>query len=202
MATIADKILKRIRGMDRGSVCSAKDFLDLGSRAAVDQAMSRLVAKGQLRRLGRGVYDYPKMNPRLGVLTPSADALASALAKKTNSRLQISGAHAANALGLSTQVPAKVVYLTDGTSRRVRMGGRMIELRHASPRTMATAGRPSGTVIQALRYIGPNGIDDGVIDTVKRSLSNDDRAALTKDVKNAPDWMRPVLSQIASSSSP
>ena len=202
MATIADKILKRIRGMDRGSVCSAKDFLDLGSRAAVDQAMSRLVAKGQLRRLGRGVYDYPKMNPRLGVLTPSADALASALAKKTNSRLQISGAHAANALGLSTQVPAKVVYLTDGTSRRVRMGGRMIELRHASPRTMATAGRPSGTVIQALRYIGPNGIDDGVIDTVKRSLSNDDRVALTKDVKNAPDWMRPVLSQIASSSSP
>ena len=198
MITTADKILKRVRGMGRGSVFSAKQFVDLGSRAAVDQAMSRLAAKGDVRRLGRGVYDYPKLNSKLGVLTPSADIIADALAKKTKSRLQISGAHAANALGLSTQVPARAVYLTDGISRRVRLGNRTVELRHASPRTMATAGRPSGTVIQALRYIGRNAVDGKVIAKIKSSLSYEDRAALIRDVNYAPDWMRPALAHIAS----
>lgn len=196
--TTADKILRRVRGMGRGSVFSPKQFVHLASRAAVDQAMSRLAAKGDVRRLGRGVYDYPKLNSKLGVLTPSADTIADALAKRTKSRLQISGAHAANALGLSTQVPARDVYLTDGISRRVRVGNRTIEMRHASPRTMATAGRLSGTVIQALRYIGRDAVNDGVIAKIKGSLSDDDRAALIKDVKNAPDWMRPVLAGIAS----
>src|SRR5882724_6732695 len=111
MITTTSQILRRIRAKGRGQTYISKDFLDFGSRAAVDQALSRLVRKGDLRRLSRGIYDYPKNNPKLGDLTASPDAVAKSLAKKTNSHLQVSGAQAANLLGLSTQVPARIVYL-------------------------------------------------------------------------------------------
>lgn len=164
----------------------------------MDHALSHLARKGHIRRLSRGVYDYPKVNLRLGTLTPSPDAVAKALAKKTRSDLQVSGAHAANQLGLSTQVPARVVYLTDGRSKRVRVGRQTIELRRTSPKNMATAGKPSGTVIQALRHVGRDNVNDEIIDKIKTALSDDDRAALKKDVDSAPDWMRPILTRLAS----
>jgi ribosome recycling factor len=119
------------------------------------------------------------------------------LAKKTRSDLQVSGAYAANQLGLSTQVPARVVYLTDGKSKRVRVGRQTIELRHASPKNMATAGKPSGIVIQALRHVGRDNVNDEVIDRIKSALSDEDRAALKHDVDKAPDWMRPILTRLA-----
>lgn len=97
------------------------DFLDVAG-AAVDQALSHLVKSGKLRRLARGLYDYAKVHPKLGQLSPAPDDVARALARETGSKAQIAGAHAANALGLSTQVPAKSLYLTDGPSRRVVLG--------------------------------------------------------------------------------
>jgi hypothetical protein len=198
MPSVADTILKRIRAKGRGSIHSPKDFLDLGSRAAVDQALSRLAHKGSIRRLSRGVYDYPKISPKLGLLSPSPQALAKTLADKTKSKLQISGAHAANALGLTTQVPARVVYLTSGKSKRFRLGNQTIELRHASPRSMVTAGKSSGTVIQALRYLGPDNVDGRTIDKLKHVLSSSDKRTLKKDIDSVPDWLRPILAEIAS----
>lgn len=195
--SVANKILSRIRRKGQGIVHTSKDFLDLGGRVAVDHALSNLAKKGLIRRLSRGVYDYPKVNPRLGTLTPPPDAVAKALAKKTRSDLQVSGAYAANQLGLSTQVPARVVYLTDGRSKRVRVGRQTIELRHASPKNMATAGKPSGMVIQALRHVGRDNVNDEVIDRIKSALSDEDRAALRHDVDKAPDWMRPILTRLA-----
>src|SRR5258706_10045184 len=104
MQGIENKVLKRIYGAGVGSVLSQDDFLDLGSRAAVDKALSRLAAKGTIRRLARGLYDYPKTHPQLGVLAPDPGAVARAIAGKFATRLQPSGAYAANLLGLSTQV--------------------------------------------------------------------------------------------------
>ncbi len=198
MVNVSQKILKRIRGKGRGSVYTPKDFLDLGSRAAVDQALSRLASGGYINRLKRGVYNYPKINPRIGALTPSPDAVAKAIAKKTDSQLQISGAHAANALGLSMQVPARIVYLTDGASKRICVGNQVVELRHTSPRNIVTAGKSSGMVIQALRYIGRNNVTLDIIDKLKRSLSGDDKIILKGDVDSAPDWMRPIVANIVS----
>ncbi len=109
-ATITDRILRRIRGKGRGWTFVPKDLLDLGSRAAVDQALSRLARKDRIRRVGRGIYDYPRVSKRLGVLSPSVDAIASAVARKSNSQLQVSDAQAANALGLTTQISAKPIY--------------------------------------------------------------------------------------------
>lgn len=121
--TIQDDILDRIRGNDRGKVFTPKDFLDLGSRDAADQSLSRLVRSGEIERLGRGLYHYPRVNERLGIpIGPDPDEIAEALGRQTGSRVLPSGAVAANRLGLSTQVPAKPVYLTDGRTRQVRIG--------------------------------------------------------------------------------
>src|SRR5262245_26798567 len=127
-------ILYRIRGGGRGSVVVPTDFLDLGSRQAVGLALHRLAKKGAIRRLARGVYDFPKQHPVLGPLSPSADTIAQALAGRDRTRLQPAGAYAANALGLSEQVPARAVFLTDGPSRPVKIGPFTIHVRRTDSR--------------------------------------------------------------------
>lgn len=202
MSAVSDSILKRIRAKGRGAVFTSSDFLDLGGRAAVDQTLSRLAARGGIRRLARGLYDYPAMSPRLGPLSPDLDKAAKALARQSGARLQISGARAANALGLTTQVPAKAVYLTDGPARKAVIGRRVVELKHAGPKRMAGAGSASGVVIQALRHIGPDAIDDSVIAKLRRVLSDDDKKALKRDGRHAPAWLHPTLSAVAAADMP
>src|SRR5579875_1730699 len=152
--SIDSRILARIHGLGRGSVFVSTDFLDLGSREAIDIALHRLARKGTIRRLARGVYDFPKQHPVLGLLSPPADAVARALAGRDRTRLQPAGAYAANILGLSEQVPAKAVFLTDGPSRTVQIGPTTIHLRRTTPRNMEAAGRLSGLLMQALRELG------------------------------------------------
>lgn len=197
MSAVSDSIGKRIRAWGRGSVFTPSDFLDLGGRTAVDQTLSRLAARGNIRRLARGLYDYPAISPRLGPLSPDLDTAAKALARQSSARLQISGARAANALGLTTQVPAKAVWLTDGPARKAEIGRRVVELKHAGPKRMAGAGSASGVVIQALRHIGPDAIDASVIAKLRRILSDDDKKALKRDGRQAPAWLHPILSAVA-----
>jgi len=195
---LTERLRRRIRAKGEGSVFAPKDFLDLGSRAAVDQALSRLERQGLIRRISRGIYDSPGWNERLGLtLSPSPDEVVRALARRDASSLQVSGAEAANALGLSTQVPARIVYLTDGESRRLKLGGQVIELRHTSPRNLATAGRTSGTVIQALRHLGRAQVDETTIRHLQRVLSERDKETLHRDRVHAPGWMQPILIEIA-----
>jgi hypothetical protein len=191
------KVLSRIRGNGRGSVYVPRDFFDFGSREAVAQALHRLEKKGVLRRLARGVYDFPKRHPTLGLLTPSAETIAAALAGRDHTRLQPAGAYAANALGLSEQVPAKAVFLTDGPSRTVKIGPMTIQLRQTTPRNMAAAGRLSGLVIQAFRELGEEHITPTRIKQLKRTLPADKRRELVKDIKLAPAWMHPIFRDLA-----
>ena len=139
--SIDSRILAAIHGRGRGSVFVPADFLDLGSRQAIDIALHRLAQKGTIRRLARGVYDFPKEHPVLGLLSPSSNTVAHALAGRDRTRLQPAGAYAANILGLSEQVPAKAVFLTDGPSRTVKIGPTTIQLRRTTPRNMEAAGR-------------------------------------------------------------
>jgi hypothetical protein len=192
--------LKRARTGGRGSVFTPADFLDMAGRAAVDQALSRLVKGGRLRRLARGLYDFPKVHPKLGPLSPGPDDVAQALARETGSRVQIAGARAANVLGLSTQVPAKSTYLTDGPPRRVVLGKRTIDLRHASPKHLIAPGSPAGTVVQALRHLGPIRATD-VVQVAIRQLSARDKKMLAASAVQAPAWMRPTLVSIANTMS-
>ncbi|MCQ8782154.1 DUF6088 family protein [Mangrovibrevibacter kandeliae] len=191
--------MKRVRASGRGSVFTPSDFLSVATRSSVDQALSRLVKGGQLRRLARGLYDFPKLHPTLGPLSPAPDDVAHALARETGSQVQIAGARAANALGLSTQVPAQSTYLTDGPSRRVVLGKRVVDLRHASPKHLIAPGSPAGTVVQALRHVGPVRAAD-VAQVAARQLSANDKKTLASTALQAPAWMRPTLVSIANAS--
>lgn len=194
---VMQKVRKRIFGKGRGFVFTPSDFLDLGARSGVDQALSRLAAQGVIRRLSQGLYDYPKSSGRIGLLSPNPDAIAEALARKDDHVLQISPARAANMLGLTTQVPAKTVYLTDGPNRTRKIGRQTIELKHASRKRLAGAGRTSGAVFQALHYLGRDNVDDQVIDRLRSVLSEEDRKDLLNYTLAVPGWMRPVAQQIA-----
>lgn len=195
-ASVPDRVMKRVRASGRGSVFTPSDFLTVAARSSVDQALSRLVKGGQLRRLARGLYDFPKLHPKLGALSPAPDDVAHALARETGSQVQIAGARAANALGLSTQVPAQSTYLTDGPSRRVVLGKRIVDLRHASPKHLIAPGSPAGTVVQALRHVGPVRAAD-VAQVAARRLSANDKKTLASTALQAPAWMRPTLVSIA-----
>ena len=201
MSTIQDDILDRIRGHDRGKVFTPKDFLDLGSRDAADQSLSRLVRSGEIQRLGRGIYHYPRVNERLGIpVGPDPDEIAEALGRQTGTRVLPSGAAAANRLGLSTQVPAKPVYLTDGRTRQVRIGGMVFQIRHAAPKELSAASRTSVMVFQALRHLGQTAVDEQVIARLRRVLSADQRQELLRDSRYTTDWIAAIVRQVAEDS--
>lgn len=196
--SIKDKILHRIIGRKKGWVFAPSHFLDLGNRAAIDQALSRLVRSGDIRRLTRGLYDYPRKHPTIGDVPAGVDRIAAALAEKDNLKIQPSGAYAANLLGLSDQVPAKIVFLTDGSARMVQVGNWHIKLKKTTPKNMATAGRMSGLVIQALRYIKQENIDDKIIKKLKGKLSVENKEQLMSDLRYAPAWIGEIFKQVNS----
>jgi Family of unknown function (DUF6088) len=199
--TIDNKLKSRIYGHGRGSVFTPNDFLDLGSRDAVDKALSRLTTRGVVRRLARGLYEYPREHPELGTLSPNIEKVAKALTGKDRIRLQPAGAYATNLLGLSEQVPAKAVFLTDGPSRTVKIGRQEIQLRHTTPRNMAAAGRLSGLLMQAFRHLGHQHITAQRMTHLKRTLPAKERNQLLKDLPLAPTWMHPLFRELAESGS-
>ena len=190
-------IYARIKKHGRGWVFSPAEFLDLGSRNAVASTLKRMKAANTIRQLARGLYDYPRQDDKLGPLSPTTDAIAKTLKERDDTRLQPSGAHAANILGLSAQVPIRTVYLTDGRARKVLIGKRQILLKHTSSRQMATAGRISGTVIQALRWLGQGNMNENVITILKRRLSKRDKQQLLEDIRFAPTWATEIIRQVA-----
>ena len=173
------------------------DFLELGSRKSIDVALHHLTREGSIRRLARGVYDFPAEHPVLGKLMPTAETIAKALAGRDHTKLQPAGAYAANALGLSEQVPAKAVFLTDGPSRTIKIGPMTIQLRQTTARNMAAAGRLSGLLIQAFRELGQDHVTPERIAHLKKTLPLDKRQQLPKDLKLAPAWMRPIFLALA-----
>jgi hypothetical protein len=191
------RTLDRIRARGRGAVFVPADFLDLGSRRAVDLVLHRLSRRGVIRRIARGLYDYPITDPSLGILAPSIEAVAQALARKDQLRLQPAGPYAANLLRLSEQVPVKAVFLTDGASRRIKIGKQEIILKRTTPRHMAAAGRTSGLVIQALRYLGRANVSHERVEHLRSALKERDRRTLLEDLRFAPAWMHPFLRTIA-----
>jgi cytochrome c551/c552 len=169
----------------------------LGDPRVIGTILTRLSRKGTIRRLARGLYDYPRKHDQFGILSPSIDDIAQALKGRDATRLQPSGAYAANLLGLSDQVPMKVLFLTDGPSKHIQLDKQEIILKRTTPRNMATAGRISGLVTQALRHLGQKHADQSVIKKLKRRISDDDKKQLIKDLKYAPAWIADIMRTIA-----
>ena len=195
--SIDSRILSRIYGSKGGAAFTPSDFLDLGSRRAVDLALHRLQRKKTLRRLARGLYEFPRKHPELGTLSPDIEKIAKALVGKHRIRLQPAGAYATNLLGLSEQVPAKVIFLTDGPSRTVKIGRQEIQLRRTTPRNMAAAGKLSGLLMQAFRHLGQAHITPERMEHLKRTLPAMERQQLLKDLPLAPAWMHPLFRELA-----
>lgn len=173
------------------------DFLDLGNRRSIDQALFRLHRAGKIRRIARGMYYQPKTHPLLGELLPTIEAIAKALAGRDRIRLQPADAYATNLLGLSEQVPARVVFLTEGPGRSVKVGAATIQLRHTTPRNMAASGRLSGLVIQAFRHLGKEHITPERLAHLRRTIPQAERRKLIRDLPLAPIWMHPHFRTLA-----
>lgn len=193
---MADRIMKRVRAKGRGWVFTPRQFVDFGTRGAVDMALSRLAKAGDIRRVGRGIYDYPRQHDRLGALSPDPDSLAAAVAAQSGDRLAPSGAAAANRLGLSTQVPAKVSYATSGRSRTKRAAGRSMTLRHSRAPVLSNAPGSANAVLQALAYLGRDQVDADVIERFARRIDDRDMQALLRARPRMVGWMGDVVLKI------
>jgi hypothetical protein len=200
--SVDNQILRRMRALGKTHAFTPSDFLDLGPRAAVDKALSRNARLGIIRRVGHGLYDVPRDHPLMGRLSPNADAVVKAIAKRANATVLPSGANSANALGLSDQVPMRPVYVTDGRRRKLQMGKASILMQHAAPQTVRTKHPASAAVIQALKWIGRKHVDNDTLVRLRRNLKPAERAALVQDAPRAPGWIADIFHQLAKDSPP
>ncbi len=194
MKSITDQIISRIKRKKPGWVFAPKDFLDIGSRAAVDQVLSRLVKQCMIRRLDRGIYDYPKQSKLLGILSPDPDNIARAMA--VGDDVFPSGAMAANLLGLSTQVPAKPSYLTNATTRTRRVAGQTIQLKRARVALLDNIPDRANLALQALSYLGKHNVDEQIIIRCARILTSQDMSGLHHSMARIPSWMADTIRKI------
>lgn len=191
--TVGQKIKHYIKQHGEGWVFTSKDLVDFGSEDAVHVTLHRLKEKGEIERVSHGIYYSPKVNELLGKMPPDIRSVAKALADKYKIRIQPSGAYAANLLGLSEQVPAKVVYLTDGDEKKIKIGKMELIFKKTTPKNMAMAGKISGLVVQALKYLGQEHIDDKEINIIKQKLNDADKKILRTDARLAPVWISKII---------
>ena len=197
MQTMKDQIFTRIERLGAGKAFSAKDFLDIASRGTIDMALAGLTRSGTIRRIRRGLYDMPKVNPALGgKLSPDIDEAARAIARRQRWKIVPEGAWAANLLGLSTQVPSKITYLTDGPNNEVPIGRRTIHFKHARPKAMAGPEGKIALVVQALRHLGKDGVGAREIKTLRTALTPAEQRKLVKDTRFGVDWIYDVANRI------
>jgi hypothetical protein len=195
MQTTRDQIVARIKRLGERKAFSAKDFLDIASRGTIDMALTSLTRRGIIRR---GLYDMPKVNRALGgELSPDINEAARAIGRRQRWKIMPEGAWAANLLGLSTQVPAKIIYLTDGPNNEVPIGRRRIQFKHARPKVMAGLEGKFALVVQALRHLGKEGVGPREIETLRAALSPAEKRKLVKDTRFGVDWIYEVAKRIA-----
>jgi len=198
MQTMRDQIVTRIERQGSDEVFSAKDFLDIASRTTIDVTLAELAQDGTVRRIRRGLYDKPRVNPALGgELSPDIDEAARAIARRQKWKIVPEGAWAANLLGLTTQVPARIVYLTDGPNNEVPIGRRSISFKHARPKALAGLEGKIALVVQALRYLGKENVGSREVETLRAALTASEKRKLVKDTRFSVDWIYEMAKRIA-----
>lgn len=193
---IEAKVAEILQHTPKGSVLFVDDFLDFGSPDSIKKALYRLTnEKGLLVRLAHGIYLYPKTDKELGTLYPSTEEIAKAIARRDKARIIPTGVYALNRLGLSTQVPMKIVYLTDGATRSIKIGKRTISFKRTSPRNLMTTGEISTLAIQALKEIGQENVDEQILKQLEVVLKKETQENILHDAKLAPAWINKILKQ-------
>jgi hypothetical protein len=190
---IEASIKSRIISHGEGWCFTPKHFIGLGSDTAIRKFLSLLQKEGMIRRLAQGVYDYPRRHDKLGLVAPNIDAVAKAIAEKNGAKIQPAGAYAANLVGISEQVPGRVIFLTDGPPKKLKIGKLEIVFKQATVKNMYAVGTREALVIQALKFMGKDQLDDSALQTVKRFLATSKRKEFEKNIKFAPQWIRSIL---------
>ena len=197
MSSLPQLIEKQASDLPEGSLLHPKALLHLGSRAAIDQALSRLARSGQLLRVCQGVYVHP-VETRFGSRPPAIGKVIASLSTLWGEMIVPCGGAEANALGLTTQVPVRPVYLTSGPSRRLRFAEVTVELRHAPRWQLVAPHRPAGSAVRALAWLGPEEVETN-LDIVERRLSKEDMEELAETRAVLPAWIaEPVNSTLIS----
>ena len=193
LQSIDDKIIAKIKKARRGSLFFGEDFLRFGNSKAVAKALERLAQKGEISRVVRGIYARLEIDPILGPVTVSTEAIAEAISRRDRTRIVPTGVMALNALGLSSQVPINVVYLTDGSARKIVYGNRKIIFKKASAKSLAAIGKISRLAIQALKEIGKDNATEKEIEIILKQLEKEDPYRLKHDIRLAPEWIRVIM---------
>jgi len=192
---LAETILSAAKTLPEGGLLSAKEFLHLASRAAVDQALTRLTREGKLMRVGRGAYAAPVIS-RFGVRSPSTESVVKAIEAASGELIVASGAAEANALGLTTQVPIREVFLTSGRSRTLQLGNRTVEFKHGNRWQLVLGARPAGMAIRALSWLGPEQASSA-LKLLHKKLPPAEWAAMRSARAVLPSWMARAVSEVS-----
>lgn len=160
---------------------------------AIKKVLSRLAKNGDIKRIARGIYYKPRKDPVIGDLTPGIEEVAAAIARHDKAGIVPSGAYALNRLGLSTQIPMNIVFLTEGSSRQLKIGNKTITFRKTAPRNVAAKGKISRLAIQALKSIGKDQVTEKQKNQILRLLAKENKKNLEHDIRLAPEWVRKIM---------
>lgn len=193
--SVREIIEKSVRARRRGEPFTPAEFKKAGPPATVQRELQRLAQNGKIKAVGENVFFKPREHELFGEMPLSVPKVVKALTIKQGHVVQITGAEAANRLGLSSQVPMKSIYLTSGPSRRLKVGKLEVELIHKPNKELPAAGRVAGDVIQALRYLGPRAVEPSHVEKLSRTLQPETKALLKRLARQLPGWMRKIIEQ-------
>ena len=195
--SVENSIKDEIQKHSQGWCFTPISFSNLGSDESVRKALSDLAKQGIIRRLTQGIYEYPRLHQVLGVVPPDLNAVAKVIAEKNGVEIQPTGAHAANLLGLSEQVPARLVFLTEGPSRKVKIGNHELVFKKSTKKVMSTAGTKEGLAIQAIKHIGKENINEAIKTKIKKIFTPiESEKKIKENFKYAPAWVRSIIYEI------
>jgi hypothetical protein len=194
--TLEYNILKKMKQNRRGKIFFANDFAVFGHVKACNKALERLTKQGEIMRVARGIYTIPKTNEFFGKIQPSFDSIVKAIVKRDKARIIPTGLYALNVLGLSTQVPMKIVYLTDGAARKLKIGKSVLIFKKTTPKNLAAKGKISGLVIQALKSLGKGKVDESEEEKIIALLKQENKEHLEYDIKLAPVWIKEIMYKV------
>ncbi|NLN73066.1 MAG: hypothetical protein GX140_02345 [Bacteroidales bacterium] len=191
--TVEDKILTKIKKAKRGTLFFSNNFTSFGSSETVRRLLNRLVEKGEIDRVAAGIFVRPEIDKIIGKITPKIEDIADAIARRDKAKIVPTGAYAMNMLGLSTQVPMKIVYLTDGSARNIKVGNYTISFIRTAPKNVAAIGKISRLAIQALKSIGQENVSQVEIEQIQNALMKEKVSHLEHDIRVAPAWIKEII---------
>jgi len=193
MQSIHLQVLDKISDLERGCVFFPEDFASIGNSEAIRQALSRICKDGTIIRLSKGIYLYPVIDNELGIFYPSVERIGKAISKRDKSRIVPTGAFALNRLGLSTQVPVNVIFLTDGITRKINIGKQTITFKHTNPKSLSFRGKITPLAVAALKEIGKDKVLPDELDKIRKALQSESTETVLSDAYLAPRWITDII---------